>query len=389
MIWFQRLDQISVKLTNNFYLDYNATSPLSKSVIDILEGGDLPFANPSSIHSFGKKNRRLIEDCSVFLFNYFNLSLKDYSLVYHSGATEGFHTFIHTLKAGDFFFFHATDHPMVKNAAKSLQSKGVQTEELPVSKEGNFNYSLLESKFNACSGRVFYNHNWVNNETGVINPLAQLKNLIKDNLFIHVDAVQTIGKIKDYTEVPSFIHFISYSSHKFGGLKGCGFSFVRKDYPYEPLFIGGGQQRQNRGGTENPLGVLSTQSALENAKKTWKQEELHQFRDKLEKLLKNELGDLITIFGENSTYGRACNTCCFALKNKKADETFIHFDLEGLMVSVGSACSSSTAKKSENLLAMGFDELSDHALRISLGPQNLDDQSQILKRFKRVLKSLN
>ena len=158
---------------------------------------------------------------------------------------------------------------------------------------------------------------------------------------IIVDAVQAPGKIAEWKELNDKLDAYSFSSHKFGGLKGIGFSFVKDSYDYSPLIIGGGQQNKLRSGTENPMGVDTTELALRDLIKEFSLDKINKMLE-----LKKELEELIiSTFGKDSIVGlnakkRNVNTINFIIPSIKATLALMAFDLEGIQVSSGSACSS-------------------------------------------------
>jgi len=243
------------KLTSNYYFDYNATSPLSPSVEDYLERGDFLFANPSSQYHLGKKSRQLINSSKEFFFNTFNLDEKLYQIFFHSGATEGINTFLFGAGFKSFkenkkinFYFSPTDHACVVNLKENLTALGHKVCFIPINENGEIIIEkLIEKINNKKEQRTIVNWTWLNNETGVLNNL-EVADLIKKetNAEVIVDAVQTPGKIVEWNKLSSALDAYSFSSHKFGGLKGIGFSFVKDSFDYSPLIIGGGQQNKLR-----------------------------------------------------------------------------------------------------------------------------------------------
>ncbi len=367
-------------IKRRIYLDYNATSPLSSNALSFLGSGDFYFANPSSQHQSGKSLNKKIKESETFLKNYFNLD-ESFYVLFHSGATEGMNSFFHSLGKEDTFVYSSTDHSLVFSIAKRLESKGVETIKIEVDGNGLIDVNSCINTINnrEHKGICWFNFTWMNNETGICWNLSQadeIKN--KTDAFIHVDAVQTPGKIEGYQSLLSSLDAYSYSGHKFGALKGCGFSFFKRNNHFSPLVLGGGQQNDLRSGTLNTYGILSICNALKDLKN-------YDFREI--KKYKNTLIDIISKnqhmrIIENSSF----NTILFYHEVKKADAMFILFDLEGLDVSMGSACSSGSFTKSHVLEAMGMHKFSGNSLRVSLGPESL--QNDLFSRFEAVLSRL-
>jgi len=373
-------------LKNKNYLDYNATSPFSKSVISFLGKGDFPFANPASLHSFGQESRKLINCAKDSIFKSFSLSEKAYDLIFHSGSTEGINLAFNGLEAGDRFFYCAGDHPATLSLVDTLNERSIECVKLPINKNGDLKLDETIELIRSKDGKAYVNFLCVHNETGVYWPL-QLAQTIKEatGAYVHVDATQLPGKIYAWDELNKTLDGYIFSAHKFGGLKGSGFSFIKKDFPIKALFKGGGQQNSMRGGTENPIAAHCAWLALKDIK-NWDLKGIEALRDSLEKVVEGR--ENVEIIGKNSFAGRALNTSNFVLKDTKADISLIQFDMAGLAVSSGSACSAGSVEPSRALLEMGLGERSKNGIRVSLGHENLERAEEILECFKKVMERL-
>jgi cysteine desulfurase len=357
------------------YLDYNATSPLSQSVIDWLKSGDVLFANPSSQHSSGKATRKLINESRSFINSTFHQNEKDVNLVFHSGATEGIATFAYSFSEWArltgkelLICYSKLDHPAVTSLVEHYYGPLVKFYELKIDQKLAYNHSenfaaIKDKKDNNPNLIILYHHLWVHNETGLVSDLEALKEFKSiPDLYLHIDAVQAPGKIPNWTDLKVGDVF-TFSAHKFGALKGIGFSFFNKKISFHPLLSGGGQQSGQRSGTENPLGVQTVALALSDLKKVSIHETI-KLREKLEAFLNKELKDLggmISSLGTN----RASNTIYFYLNDLSSDVALALFDLNGVMISAGSACSSGAAKASAVMAHLGYKEEAKNGLRIS------------------------
>lgn len=379
------------------YLDYNATSPLSTSVTDWLKSGDFLFANPSSQHSLGKASRKQINESRGAIYKAFNLNEKTHKLFFHSGATEALLTFTYSFseiarsqEKKLLICYAKTDHPAVSTLASRNWGDHVVFQELKLnsdlSYDHSFNLSLLkEEKEKNPDLMILYHHLWVHNETGLVSPLrglAPFKTI--DGLYLHIDCVQAPGKIPDWSEL-SEGDIWSFSAHKFGAFKGIGFSFFKNVVPFSPLVSGGGQQQALRSGTENPMGVKSIELAL-NDLKAVKVEETSKKKEELKSFIESELqgiGGTLTSPLENS------NTIYFYFNKLSSDISLALFDLNGLMISAGSACSSGAAKESEILLAAGKKDVAKNGLRLSL-PFEISPEliTQIQTKFSLVIERI-
>ncbi len=359
---------------DRLYLDYNATSPLSPSVIDWLKSGDFVFANPSSQHTDGKSSRRQINEARDFILRCFGRSLSDTRLFFHSGATEAFHTIAHSFSetarlAGKelLICFSRIDHPAVTSLEGKYFGPHVKFLELVRGRDLRYAHetnlaNLRDRKENSPELLILYHHLWVHNETGQVSALEELRPLraIPD-LTVHVDAVQAPGKVADWRNL-SEGDVWSFSAHKFGALKGVGFTLSRSSVPFHPLILGGSQQSNQRSGTENVMGVISTHLALRdlqvvNVQKT--QEERTALLNFFAAELAGGLGGVI------DDGPAASNTIYFYLSGVTSDVALAVFDLAGIEISAGSACASGTARPSPVLLQRGLGAISRNGLRVS------------------------
>lgn len=376
------------------YLDYNATSPLSKSVLNWLKSGDLLFANPSSQHSHGKKSRKLINEARSRLYEVFGKSESSTALFFHSGATEAFTTFAHSfsemarLQGKELLICSSSiDHPAVTSLAERYWGSHVHTYELKknpdLTNSWDENYqALLDKKENNPDLIILYHHLWVHNETGLVSPLNDLQKMKSiPDLYVHVDAVQAPGKIPEWRELNEG-DIWTFSAHKFGALKGIGFSFMKKSFAFYPLISGGGQQQNLRSGTENPQGVKSITLALDDLV-TVDVEKTKSQREAFEAYLSEKLNGIGTVVKHQV---KNSNTVYFYLHDLSSDVALALFDLNGLEISAGSACSSGSAKASPVLLHMGVQKEAKNGLRLSWGFTMSEEELQFLKsRLEKVL----
>lgn len=371
---------------------------MANSVKEYLAKGDFSFANPSSVHSSGKRSRQIVNETRDYLFDLFELNEKEWSLFFHSGATEAINSFFKSFALAQISpgrkalgIASSVDHSAVYQQLAFYQLLGMNFELIDVDSNGEIVFSMLQKKLNThLSAKALFNLTWVNNETGVVWDLDSLIGSLQKfdrEIFIHVDAVQSIGKIKDWWKINQKAHAYTYSAHKFGGPKGIGFTFLRKDFPLFPLIQGGGQQAGLRSGTENPDGVHCIKLALEELKSTQNMNSLISMKNSIEKTLVEELGDSIEVVGHRAKL-RNANTISLVHMKRTADILLTALDLAGLEVSSGSACSSGSVLPSRILLAMGYSEsLAKSALRLSLPliPSADYDKDEVAQRLKTVL----
>ena len=363
---------------NRIYLDYNSTSPLAKSVIDYLAKGDFSFQNPASIHQGGKSALKDLNQTRDEIFHTFHIDPNQFELIFHSGATEFINTFFQ-FDDDDLFIYSPADHKATLEQAYKTKS----SYQMKLDHNGDFNLEDLklvinEHKEKFPMSKILVNYLWVHNETGVIWPLELIQEFKTDNVYVHVDAVQSVGKIEGW-ERPQCGDVLTYSAHKFGALKGIGFIFIKKDTPITALIRGGNQQNKRRAGTENVMGAKTISLAIKDVKFDKKIAEL---RDEIENLLKTK--NHIEVIGSGAKYGRNNNTLNFIDKNNKADLNLIKFDMQGIDLSSGSACTAGALEPSHTLCSYGFEEYAKNGIRVSLGANSIADKAEILKKFKQI-----
>jgi cysteine desulfurase len=384
-------------ISNRFYFDYNATSPLSNKVIDFIRSGDFLFGNPSSLHQTGKKARKHINETSDYLFETFSLSPKGFNLFYHSGATEGINTFFKGIALQKFkekksvsFFFSSVDHACVMQLKVELETLGHNVLFFDVNLDGIFDTEELIKKIKNEGNESFVNFTYINNETGIVWPLDQALKVKKETkAFIHVDAVQLVGKISNWKELASDLDCYTFSGHKFGALKGIGFSFIKKDLLFMPLLVGGNQQSGMRAGTENALGIYSLKLALMEIAEQFCATELFNAKNEIESGLIDLIGSKGEVVGLNSPC-RNLNTIFLVLHGQKAETLSAKFDLLGVDLSTGSACSSGIIKENRILMSMGYSyEDSRSSLRFSFSPlMKKSDAQKYFEKIESVLKNI-
>jgi cysteine desulfurase len=342
-----------------------------------LKSGELLFGNPSSQHAAGKASRKIINDTRAKVFSSWGLSEKNHQLFFHSGATEGIATFASSFAewarlAGKelLICYSKLDHPAVLALGEKYLGAHVKFLELKLGSQLEYlhqlNFDVIkDKKDNNPDLIILYHHLWVHNETGVVSPLSQLA-LFKSipDLYIHVDAVQTPGKIPDWSKL-AMGDVYTFSGHKFGALKGIGFSFFSKQICFYPFITGGGQQFSLRSGTENISGIQSLGLALDDLAKIDVAATIG-LREELEEFLVRELkglGEVVSTLSQKNS-----NTIYFYFHHHTSDIALALFDINGLMISAGSACSSGAAKASALLVHLGLKEVARNGLRISFSP---------------------
>lgn len=291
------------------------------------------------------------------------------------------------------FFFSTVDHSCVVQLKDDLESLGHQVHFFEVNRDGAFDIEVLIKniiKEKQNGSEVFLNFTYINNESGVVWPLSMAERIKEEtNAFIHVDAVQLVGKIRNWRYLTPTIDGYTFSGHKFGSLKGVGFSFVRKDSNYYPMLSGGNQQQGLRAGTENALGIYSLRLALDDIKEQFFPDELLEAKNIIESKLIALIGTKGEVVAVKSLY-RNLNTIFLVLYGQKAEILSAKFDLLGVDLSTGSACSSGIIKENRILMSMGysFDD-SRSSLRFSFSPlMTKSDAEKYIEKIESILKGI-
>jgi cysteine desulfurase len=350
------------------YLDWNATTPLRPEVRAAMAAAFDLAGNPSSIHLEGRAARKLIEDARQQVAT--AMGAEPRNVIFTSGGTEANVLALQPglVGAGGTplrrLIVSAVEHVSVLSGGQFFP--GGQIEIAPIRPEGVVDLDDLRALL-AGQPPALVSVMLANNETGVIQPVSEAATLVHEaGGLLHVDAVQALGKIPIDTRALG-ADLISVSAHKLGGPKGVGAVVLAGDLQnFAPLLRGGGQERNRRAGTENVAAIAGFGAAVAAAVPGLAGEmtRLAGLRDRLEAGLLS-LGD-ITIFGAQAT--RLPNTTLFAAPGVRAETGVIAFDLEGIAVSSGSACSSGKVTPSHVLNAMQVrSELVQGAIRLSTG----------------------
>ncbi|OWZ24966.1 cysteine desulfurase family protein [Wolbachia endosymbiont of Wuchereria bancrofti] len=357
----EHLNLFSLENSDYIYADYNATFPVSDNVKEsILEVLSKQVLNPSSLHRKGQEARRILQDARDNIRSAIGVP-SNKEIVFTSGATEA-NSLVMKGIAGFQHVISAVEHPSILNSACNPHI-------IPVNQGGIVDLLALERILSELKGnRVIVSVMMANNETGVVQPVKEIAEIAhKFETIYHTDAAQSVGKIKVNMEDLG-MDLLTLSAHKFGGIAGSGVLIFNKDLVIEPIIVGGGQEKGLRGGTENIVAIAGLSAALQSISNLLsKMDEIKELRDQLECELLN-LASGIKIFGKNSK--RLPNTSLIYMPGVKSDVQLMHFDLNNIAVSNGSACSSGKVEPSHVLLAMGATrEQAECSIRVSIGPQ--------------------
>jgi cysteine desulfurase len=352
--------------------------------------------NPSSVHGEGRTARRLIEEAREQVARLAGADPAD--VVFTSGGTEANALALtpSVMRAGDRtpqerLLLSAIEHPSVKTGGR-FPADAVS--EIPVTAQGIADLAALKAMLAnhvSVGGRALVSIMLANNETGVIQPVRAAADIVHEaGGLLHVDAVQAPGRMPlDLGALGADL--LTLSAHKLGGPKGTG-ALVRAPgiHISELLIKGGGQERGSRAGTENVSGIAGFGAAAAAARQSLEADvaRMRGMRDRLETDLRATTPQAV-IFGADAP--RLPNTTLFALSGIKAETAVIAFDLDGVAVSSGAACSSGKVQPSHVLGAMGVPAaLSGGAIRVSLGPATTDsDIERFQNAWNKLSKSLD
>ena len=347
------------------YLDYNATAPMRPAVAEAVARALSLAGNPSSVHAEGRAARSAVETARRQVAALVGASPE--AVVFTSGGTEAANAVLAgRLRRQDGtspsrLLVCATEHVCVLEGHRFAA-----VERIPVGGDGLLDLEWLARDL-AANGPALVCVHAANNETGVVQPLAEAARIARDagGLFV-TDAVQAAGRVPLDGAVPGADALI-VSAHKLGGPKGAGAIVLGPGVALGALVAGGGQERGRRGGTENVPGLVGFGAAAEAACAALPGEatRLASLRDRLETELRRIAPEAV-IFGAGAP--RLPNTTAFAIPGLRAETALIAFDLAGVALSSGSACSSGKVRRSHVLAAMGvMPALAEGALRVSLG----------------------
>lgn len=315
--------------------------------------------NASSIHEEGRRARAELESARETIAE--RLGVLPQMVLFTSGGTEANNL---ALKGApvERIVFSTVEHPSVTEAARAA---GVAVETVAVDSEGIVRLDALKSILANSPLPTLVSIMLANNETGAIQPLAEVAALARDcNAIVHTDAVQAFGKIPVNFNILG-IDLLTVSAHKLGGPVGAGALIIREGLRLKPQFHGGGQEHYRRAGTENAAAVAGFAAAIAES-----EPDSARLRDRLERELEGISPD-VEFFSRKGA--RLPNTSCFAVKGVPAEMALINLDLDGMAVSSGSACSSGKVGRSTVLSAMGVStETAGCAIRVSLGWNSTD-----------------
>lgn len=358
------------------YLDNSATTPIADSVLDLMNQlNKQVYGNPSSVHGKGQEAKKYMEEARENISMY--LKIQPRELIFTASGSESNNMALRGImksKAyeGKHIISTKIEHSSVLKTLEDLERDGFDISYINVNEKGHVNLEELEKSIRPDTRLVSIIH--ANNEIGTIQNLEEISKLIKKHkIILHVDAVQSFGKMPIYPKDLS-IDLMSISAHKIYGPKGIAGLFVATGTKLEKIITGGYQERNRRAGTENVVNICAFSKSVELSyanlySEKEKEESLRNYMEEeiLKKILK------VKINGDRNN--RLFNISSLTIDGVEAESLIFALDLKGICISAGSACSSGTLSPSPVLEAIGLDKKSAKStIRISLGRYNTKEE---------------
>ena len=368
------------------YVDHAATTPVREEVLSAM----LPyfsgaFGNPSGLYAVAQEARKAVDDSREAVARCLGARMSE--VVFTSGGTESDNAAVKGVafamrNVGKHVITTAVEHHAVLHACHQLEQFGFDVTYLPVDE-----YGLVDPDDvgRAITGQtVLVSVMLANNEIGTVQPISDISRVVKaeaarrgQTITMHTDAVQG-GASQDLDVKVLGVDMLSLSAHKFYGPKGVGALYVRRGTPFEPLQIGGGQERQRRSGTENVPGIVGMAEALRLAAEERESESkrLIDLRD----MIASGIGETVEdVYFNGHPTRRLPNNVNVSFKGVEGEPVLLGLDFAGISASSGSACSSASLEPSHVLLAIGRSaDVAQGSLRITLGRDNTEDDADYL-----------
>lgn len=393
------------------YLDNNATTRPHDAVVQAMHKFYTTWwANPSSVHRFGQSVRQRVELARQQLAEL--LHTQPAQLLWTSGGTESNNLALFGSLAtakNPAVVSDAIEHAAVREPVEALEKRGLVTQMVQVDTQGRVDVDDLIRLCRDLASRhdlIMISIQWANNETGAIQPIAALSKHLADlrqelkqaatrcRLVFHTDATQAVGKLPvDLEAVP--VDLLTLAAHKFHGPKGVGALYIRRGVRLSPQIIGGPQERERRGGTENTPAIVGVGVAAELAKQFLADDSRLQSLERLRDRFEQTLCDRIEIASVNAAKAsRLWNTSNVAFRRLEAEAILLGLSEKGVCASAGAACSSGSLEPSPVLLAMGIEEPVAHgSVRFSLSRETtaneidaaIEATCQVIERLSQTL----
>ena len=379
------------------YFDHGATTQMRPEVLDaMLPYMQSSYGNPSSIYTLAQEARKAVDESRESVARILGARVSE--IMFTSGGTESDNAAIKGAalamrNLGNHIITTQIEHHAVLHTCQQMEQFGFDVTYLPVDKDGGVSASDVLNSIR--DETILVSVMMANNEIGTIQPLKDIAKAVKDlakernkTVLLHTDAVQAVGAL-EVNVMNLGVDMLSLSAHKFYGPRGVGALYLKRGTPFEPLMMGGGQERQNRSGTENVAGIVGLAKALILSEK--EREELQagllSKRDRIISSLQEKVEN-VTINGH--IVNRLANNISVSFHGVEGEPVLLGLDFAGICASSGSACSSASLEPSHVLTAIGHSaELAQGTLRITLGRDNTDaDVDYLLDVLPNLIKKL-
>lgn len=356
------------------YLDYSATAPLKKEVLNAmmpyLEGG---FGNASSIYQIGRESRAAIDAARKTVAK--AIGAEENEIFFTAGGSESDNWAIKGVMAKSkkkHIISSSIEHHAVLHTLQFLEKQGYSVTYLPVDEYGKISLDDLKNAITEDTGLITVMT--ANNEIGTIQPVEQIGKIAREHKIpFHTDAVQAIG-LTEIDVKNMNIDMLSASAHKFGGPKGIGFLYIKRGIAIENLIHGGAQERNRRAGTENVAAIVGLAKAIELAC-----ENIPEKAARLTKLRDETIAEILEKIPYVRLNGhktdRLCGNINMSFQYIEGEALLLMLDMAGIAASSGSACTSGSLDPSHVLLAIGLPhEIAHGSLRLSLGEKTTKEE---------------
>ncbi|WP_042146105.1 cysteine desulfurase family protein [Paucisalibacillus sp. EB02] len=378
----------------HIYLDHAATTPMDKRVIEAMVPiYEEVFGNPSSVHAFGRKARQLLDEARRVLASSIHANEKE--IIFTSGGTEADNlaligTALANKHKGNHIITTNIEHHATLHTAEYLEKEGFEVTYLPVHKDGKISVGDLKDALK--DETILVSVMYVNNETGIIQPVAEIGDILKEHqAHFHTDAVQAYGTLEINVEELN-VDLLSVSAHKINGPKGIGFLYAKEGIKLNALQFGGEQERKRRPGTENVVGVIGFKTAVEvmREERGSRNQKYEEFKQLFLQVLKEEEISFDINGDVNNTIPSLVN---ISFPGTNVEKLLANFDLSGVAASSGSACTAGAVEPSHVLSAIygANNPCTTNSIRFSFGAANTNDNvleaaHRVAKIIKRLVK---
>lgn len=375
---------------NTIYLDNNATTQVAPEVIETMA----PYfserwGNPSSIHTFGGKIHRDLNQARETIATFLNCKANEIYFTASGSESDnlaltGFA--MHNGLQQTNIVVSAVEHPAVLETARYLSRKGVHTHEVSVNSNGEIDIDALIER---VEHNTLVSLMWANNETGVIFPIEEIAQRVKEKGGImHTDAVQAVGKLPiDLQKVP--VDMLAFSGHKLHAPKGIGVTFIREGVKLDSIIHGGHQEQGYRAGTENIPYIMGIAKACQLAQDNMEHENtvIRSWRDRLERELETRCTGAV-VNGKQAT--RLPNTLNISFEYVEGEAILLLLDEQGIAASSGSACTTGSLEPSHVMRAMGLPYVLAHSsIRFSFSRYNQEsDVEKVVEIMPSIIEKL-